>query len=868
MAEKFLIIDGSSLIHRAFFALPPLTTKKGLNTGAVYGFCNMLIRLLAEVKPTWLAIAFDKSRVTFRTEMYADYKAQRKETPGELSEQFPVARELLEALNIKVLELDGFEADDIIGTLAKRTDARAEVIIVTGDRDELQLIDERVTVFYTKRGISDMQQFDEAEFRANYENLAPLQLIDLKGLMGDTSDNIPGVPGVGPKTAMKLIAEYQSVENVLAHAEEVPGKSLREKLLQNTEQALLSKKLATIVTDAPVSLELDDYLLGAMKPEASALMRELEFRNLSDRFAALLGGASTEFSLFGEAVPLPEENEENNVVQIDSALAAKKMFAAFTATEKPVYAQAVITGDLPLLRFASLELAQGEQYYRVDEESSAWEEVNSWLADGAAPKILFEAKEIIKVCLCQKICLRGLQGDLALAAYLVEPGENSYSLQRLSERYLAKSAGSLADMEPISTQLHELLSEKALDKLYREIELPLAFVLAGMEVAGIAVDRDLLNSFTVELAAGIAELEEKAYQAAGEKFNLNSPKQLGVILFDKLKLPVIKKTKTGYSTDVSVLEELSGLHPLVDTILAHRQLAKLHSTYLEGLKPLINPVTQRIHTHFQQTVTVTGRLSSTQPNLQNIPVRTEIGKRIREMFVPGAGFDWLLSCDYSQVELRILAHIAQDELLLDSFIKEQDVHARTAAEVFGLPLSEVTPELRTKAKAVNFGIVYGISDYGLGRQLGISRNEAAEYIENYFKRYTGVKRYMEDIVRQAREKGYVETLFGRRRYLPDINHKNFNLRSFAERTAINTPIQGTAADIIKLAMIRVQEGLAAQKAVSRILLQVHDELVLEVTTTEREAVAATVKGLMEATVQFSVPLAAEVAWGKNWADAK
>ena len=456
-----------------------------------------------------------------------------------------------------------------------------------------------------------------------------------------------------------------------------------------------------------------------------------------------------------------------------------------------------------------------------------------------------------------------------MVAYLVEPGENSYSLKALADSYLLKNdGGTVQDLEELSPLLLNYLGEKGLKPLYDKIEQPLVSVLAAMELAGIAIDEEMLANITKEFALKLDELESLAYEQAGEKFNLKSPKQLGVLLFEKLGLPAVKKTKTGYSTDVSVLEELEGQHPLVGTILQHRQLAKLYSTYLEGLKPLINPLTRRIHTHFQQTVTVTGRLSSTEPNLQNIPVRTEIGKRMRAMFVPGEGYELLMSCDYSQVELRILAHIAQDELLLDSFAKGQDVHARTAAEVFGLPLEEVTSELRTRAKAVNFGIVYGISDYGLGKQQGISRNEAAKYIDSYFQRYTGVKKYMEDMVATARKNGYVATLFGRRRYLPDINNSNFNLRSFAERTAINTPIQGTAADIIKLAMIKVQEALTKEGLKSRVLLQVHDELVLEVCASEKELVAKMVREIMERTVELSVPLLADVACGKNWAETK
>lgn len=868
MADKFLVVDGSSLIHRAFFALPPLMTKKGLNTGAVYGFCNMLLRVINDVQPKWVAVAFDKSRVTFRNKMFVDYKAQRKETPSELSEQFPVARKLLEAMNISVLEMDDYEADDIIGTFAKHKAKEAEVIIVTGDKDELQLLGDNVKVFYTKRGITDIQVFDVEEFKANYEGLAPLQLIDLKGLMGDTSDNIPGVPGVGPKTAMKLIVEYNSVENVLSHIDEISGKSLKEKLTNNKEQALLSKQLATIFTEVPIDLDLNQHQLKGMKAEAKTIMQELEFRNLWERFSSVLGSDEPEtFDLFGEEVY--SEVERYPEEKILTKEQAEGLFAAIKARKEATFVTASINGEIPKLKLHSLSLICNHKIYTFSAEGAVWQAVYAWLADAGQKKIVCEGKDLIKACLAQGVKVAGIEGDCSLAAYLVEPGENAYNLKALADRYLVKNdGGTVQDLEELSPLLLKYLEEKELVSLYQDIELPLVPVLAEMELVGIAVDENMLESITEEFRLKLIELERLAYEQAGEEFNLKSPKQLGVLLFEKLGLTTGKKTKTGYSTDVSVLEELAGQHPLVGTILQHRQLSKLYSTYLEGLRPLINPITRRIHTHFQQTVTITGRLSSTEPNLQNIPVRTEIGKRMREMFVPGEGYDFLMSCDYSQVELRILAHIAQDKLLLDSFAKGQDVHARTAAEVFGIALEDVTPVMRNRAKAVNFGIVYGISDYGLGKQLGISRNEAATYIESYFNRYTGVKEYMEGIVAKARKDGYVATLFGRRRYLPDIRHSNFNLRSFAERTAINTPIQGTAADVIKLAMIKVQAALAKEQVRSRILLQVHDELVLEVCEKEKEQVAKMVKEIMENTVRLSVPLLADVACGKNWAETK
>ena len=865
MADKFLVIDGSSLIHRAFFALPPLMTKQGLHTGAVYGLCNMLLKLLGDLQPAYMAVAFDKSRKTFRTELYADYKGQRKPTPSELSEQFPLAMKVLGTMGIPTLELDNYEADDIIGTFAVHAPEDVEVIIVTGDRDELQLVDTRTKVYYTKRGISDIQIFDEAEFAANYEGLVPKQLIELKGLMGDASDNIPGVPGVGPKTALKLIKEYGDVETVLENIDKVSGKALKAKLADNKESALLSKKLATICTEAPVDTDIAKYALAPLREEARTLMQDLEFRNMYDRFASVLGGAQHSFDLFGETV----EQESAPTEHVTLPAQAEQLFAALKACREAVPVAVTVSGQLPELYFSRAELLLEGKVYILDSFSSCWDKFDAWLADADCKKLTVDSKELYKCCLCRKVQAQGIVDDVALAAYLADPGHNSYALADLSKRYLASTLPTdCENIALLAVQLREQLKEYEQLALYEELELPLAPVLAKMELSGITPDMELLAQLNEDMTARIAQLEKQAMEQAGEEFNLKSPKQLGIILFERLQLPVIKKTKTGYSTDAKVLEALEGKHPLIATILEHRKLAKLQSTYLDGLKPLVNAKTGRIHTHFQQTVTVTGRLSSTDPNLQNIPTRTEEGKQIRRIFVPGAGYDYLMSCDYSQVELRILACIAHDELLLDAFRHGQDIHARTAAEVFGVPLAEVTHEMRSRAKAVNFGIVYGISDFGLAKQLDVGRKEAAGYIESYFARYTGVKKYMEDIVAKAREQGYVSTLMGRRRYLPDIRHSNFNLRSFAERTAINTPIQGTAADIMKKAMIDVERALEKAGCRSRILLQVHDELVLEVTEDERERVAELVRATMQAAASLEIPLLADVNFGKNWAETK
>ena len=865
MADKFLIIDGSSLIHRAFFALPPLMSHQGVHTGAVYGLCNMLLKLLDEVQPRYMAVAFDKSRKTFRTEMYAAYKGQRKPTPSELSEQFPLAMRVLGSLGIHTLELDNYEADDIIGTFAVHAPQDVEVIIVTGDRDELQLVDKRTKVYYTKRGISDIQIFDEAEFAAAYEGLEPKQLIELKGLMGDTSDNIPGVPGVGPKTALKLIKEYGTVANVLANTDKVTAKALKAKLEANKESALLSQQLATICTDAPVDSSVANYELAPVKEEARTLLQDLEFRNMYERFASVLGGEHHSFDLFGETL----EQESAPVVLVKTAEQAESLFVALRQAKAAAPVVAQTAGTLPELYFTRAEILLEDTVYVLNAASGCWPQFDQWLADGSCRKQTVDSKELYKCCLCRGVKAQGIVDDAALAAYVAEPGHSSYALDDLCKRYLNNILPNDSEnLAQLLVLLRQELEQREQVKLYEELELPLAAVLAQMEYYGITPDMELLSQLNEDMSFRISRLERLAEEQAGESFNLKSPKQLGVVLFEHLQLPVIKKTKTGYSTDVKVLEALAGKHPLISTILEHRKLAKLQSTYLEGLKPLVNSKTGRIHTHFQQTVTVTGRLSSTDPNLQNIPTRTEEGKQIRRIFVPGAGFDCLMSCDYSQVELRILACIAQDRLLLESFRHGQDVHARTAAEVFGVPLEQVTSEMRGRAKAVNFGIVYGISDFGLANQLQVSRKEAAGYIESYFARYTGVKQYMESIVAKAKEQGYVSTLMGRRRYLPDINHSNFNLRSFAERTAINTPVQGTAADIMKQAMIAVARALEQACCRSRILLQVHDELVLEVVNEEKEQVAELVRTAMEGAASLEIPLLAEVNFGVNWAETK
>ena len=795
MAGKYIIVDGSSLIHRAFYALPTMTTSNGQFTNAVFGFTNMIVKLIADLKPAGIVVAFDKGKHTFRNEQYAEYKAQRKPTPSELSEQFPAAREVLEALGITVLEIAGFEADDIIGTLAAKAGADQEILIVTGDRDALQLVSPNVRVLLTKRGISEFEEVDPTALTFSY-GLTPQQVIEMKGLMGDASDNIPGVPGVGEKTAKKLIDDFGSIDGVYANIDQIAGVKLKEKLLANKEMAYLSKQLATIECNVPIPADISQYNV----------------------------------------------NPDMDKVRQRGTL----FFLADYAGEKPVDA------------FRGAEMVAGGETCHVAVDTPAWVGFLGILADAALPKVTHDAKKVFNVCHAKGIAFAGLQFDTMVAAYLINPTGSDYSLEQLSAAVLPE----------LYARQQAKLDEIGATELWQTIELPLIETLSLMETQGIQLDRVALDAMDKEIAARIQELLAQIYELAGESFNVNSTKQLGVILFEKLGLPVGKKTKTGYSTDVEVLEKLAGAHPVIDQLLEYRMLTKLKSTYLDGLRPLIRPETGRVHTHFNQTVTATGRLSSSDPNLQNIPIRTELGRKIRSLFVPGEGYDLLVAADYSQIELRILAHLAGDQNMIRSFLAGEDIHTRTAAEVFDLPIDQVSAELRSRAKAVNFGIVYGISDYGLSQGIGVSRKEAAEYIAGYFARYPAVKNFIDTTILEARMTGYVSTLFGRRRYLPDINSHNFNLRSFAERTAMNTPVQGTAADIIKKAMITVQRELAEKGLKSRMLLQVHDELVLEVVAAELPVVKALLKDAMETAVQLSVPLSVDVKQGPNWAETK
>lgn len=860
MKENIVIIDGSSLLYRAFFAIPHLSDPQGRPTNAVYGFLNMLLKLYSELNPQYVAVAFDKGKYTFRNDLYDGYKATRKEAPDDLRPQFALIREVLDCLGISVLEQEGYEGDDIIGTLAKNMAAEGYAVdVVTGDRDALQLVTNDVTVYLTKKGITQMLAVTPAVMEEEY-GYTPAQVIEMKALMGDTADNIPGVPGVGEKTALKLISQFGSVTGVYEHLADVKGKKLQEKLADNKDKALLSKDLATIRCDLDLTYTIDQFQPQPRQADVAELFKSLGFRNLLERFAAFDRFAHLESGADADAAPVVE------AIEAPLADSLKDQIVAVAAE---------FDDHQPIPALTGLSMATEKGAFTVPPEG--YGDYLSVLPQAKAV-ITADGKNLTKAVSAVASGRLPLK-DIILAAYLLDPTRTSYGLTYISETFdvnlqepaddeakrLVSDAAFALSVWP---KVEEKMGEASLTDLYASIEEPLVRTLAVMEMNGFTVDTERLMAMKSELSTQADALEEAIYDDAGETFNISSPKQLGVILFEKLKLPVIKKTKTGYSTDSSVLDALMDQHPMIDKILRFRALKKLISTYLDGLEPLISPETGRIHTHFNQMVTSTGRLSSSDPNLQNIPIRTEQGRKIRSIFIPGDGYDYIVSGDYSQIELRLLAHLSQDPTMIDGFQKGQDIHRRTASEVFGIPWDEVTPEARSHAKAVNFGIIYGISDFGLARNISISRQKAKEYIESYFARYSTIHDYMNGLIESAKQSGMAVTMFGRRRTLPDINSKNFTRRSFAERTAMNTPIQGSAADIIKLAMNAVQEEIEKRQLKSRLLVQVHDELVLEVPAGEKEEIEKLLKDTMEHIVDLSVPLVVDIHSGANWEEAK
>ncbi len=836
---KLMILDGNSVINRAFYGIRPLSTKDGLFTNGIFGFLNILHKLQQEDKPDALCVAFDLHGPTFRHLQYEGYKATRHGMPEELAMQMPVMKQVLQAMRIPIYECQGWEADDVIGTVSKICCASGwKCIVVTGDRDSLQLVNDCVSVklVTTKAGQTSSKLYTPESFREEY-GFEPVKLIDLKALMGDSSDNIPGVAGVGPKTATDLLLKYGSLDGVYANLSDTQIRdSLRKKLAEGESSARMSYDLATIRCEAPIAFTPEDARLQETdKPALRELFLKLEFVKLMDRY----GLRDTE----------PVQTADPCTPCMAETLPADDEPCAIVLSEDGTQAAAAWDGGVFVGDTACLQAR--------------------WNAEG--PVLCADWKTLRNRILTMGWNDREVEFDVSLAAYVLNPSQSEYSVEKVAAAYLDQAVGSdlasqAAAVWKLRPVLENLLQEQGMLQLYREMELPLCAVLSDMERAGITVDRMALMAFGSMLSERINGAQKTVFDLAGEKFNINSTRKLGEILFDKLQLPPVKKTKTGYSTNADVLEKLRPMHPIVDAVLEYRMLTKLYSTYAEGLLKVIAD-DGRIHTTFQNMVTATGRLSSTEPNLQNIPVRRELGSEIRKMFVADDGCV-LVDADYSQIELRVLAHIAGDSNMQQAFLSGEDIHSVTASQVFSVPLEDVSPDMRRNAKAVNFGIVYGISAWSLSQDIGVTPEEAKRYMDAYLEKYSGVRSYMKGIVEQAKETGFVSTIYGRRRYLPELKSSNFNLRSFGERVALNTPIQGTAADIIKLAMIRVDRALKQQRLKARLLLQVHDELIVECPVSEAEKVKSILEREMQQVAELSVPLLVEAKVGGSWYESK
>lgn len=878
--ERLLILDGHSLMYRAFFALPDLTNKEGMHTNAIYGFIKMLLKMKEEINPDYIVTSFDRKAPTFRHEKYEEYKAGRSKMPSELSEQFSVLKELLGRLAINVFEIDGFEADDLIGTLAKFAEEKGiEVYIVTGDRDALQLASDSIKVVINKKGMSEKEIYDRNRMLEEY-GVTPTQFIDVKGLMGDKSDNIPGVPGVGSKTAFKLIKEYGTMENLLENVDNISGKKMKENLIEYREQAIFSKKLATIVTDVPIDIDLEDikskeaYDINGVKE----ILKKLEFKSLLTQL---------------EDNEEPQENEESknskDVEKVDveyEEISTLEDFSKLAESIKgTIYLQFEFKNAAVFSKadFNKIYLRYEDKVYVIYIENIEKENKSQLIAplerifsEDKIEKICHDAKMAYVVLRKNNIELKNLIFDTKIAAYLIEPSRKDYILRDIIEERIKTSISAEEEGIKINEtyyikELYGVLKEEItkfnMEKLLYDIELPLVEVLASMEYEGFKVDEEMLTEIGRKFKIEIEALEKEIFSLADEEFNIKSPKQLGKILFEKLDLPVVKKTKTGYSTNAEVLEKLKDKHPIISKILEYRQITKLDSTYVEGLKNVVDK-DKKIHSSFNQTVTTTGRLSSTEPNLQNIPIKHEMGREIRKVFVPNNENCVILSADYSQIELRVLAHIAEDEKLIDAFKNHSDIHTITASEVFKVPIDEVTPLMRSNAKAVNFGIVYGIGSFSLSEDIHVSRKEAQEYIDTYFDRYPNIKKYIDNTKKQAERDGFVTTAMNRIRYISEIQSRNKVVKALGERLAMNTPIQGTAADIIKLAMVNVYKELKERKLKSTLILQVHDELILNVYKDELEEVKDLVVKEMENVMKLSIPLEADVNVGETWYEAK
>ena len=888
--QKLLLIDGNSVAFRAFYALyrqlENFRNPEGLHTNAIYTFKNMLDVLLNDVKPDHVLVAFDAGKTTFRNNMYADYKGGRQKTPGELSEQLPYIQELLHDLGISTYELENYEADDIIGTFSRIGEENGfDVTIVTGDKDLTQLATEKTTVMVTKSGVMNLEAYTP-EHMKEVNGVTPTEFIDMKALMGDNSDNYPGVTKVGPKKASQLVQEYGSVENLYDHIDEMKQSKLKENLLNDKDKALLGKKLATIDCQTPVTIGIDDIKRKDVDyPKLRRFYEKMNFRKFLSE-------------LDPSAADSENQNDENEKVLMEYTELTKDNLAKVDAKEGDtiVFYLGMLGPNYHLADFVGFAFKiAGQIYVSRDVDLLKEQNLQHLLEDEKIKKDVFDLKRTTVGLNRLGIHAHGIDYDMLLASYLINNENNSDDMAEVCRMYGNNSVRSDLDVygkgkseqipeddkvlfnhlatkaeaiESLKETLLAKLKEHEQDDLFASIEIPVARVLAKMEINGIKVLPDTLTQLQDEFAVELSKMEKEIYEEAGEEFNINSPKQLGHILFEKMGLKPIKKTKTGYSTSVDVLNQLKDENPIIEKILSYRQIAKIQSTYVNGLLDVIQK-DGRVHTRYLQTLTATGRLSSVDPNLQNIPTRTEEGKQIRKAFVPSQPDGYIFSCDYSQIELRVLAQVSGDEQMQEAFRTGYDIHAHTAMRIFHLKSTdEVTPLMRRRAKAVNFGIVYGISDYGLSKNLNISRKQAKEFIDNYFEQYPQIKDYMDKAVKVAREKGYAETIMHRRRYLPDIHAKNFNVRSFAERTAINSPIQGSAADIIKIAMINMQQKLDEMHLKTKMVVQVHDELIFDVPKDELETIKKIVPEVMQSAVRLDIPLVADSGYGHNWFDAK
>ncbi len=900
--DKFVLVDGNSIMNRAFYGImgsKMLTTKDGKYTNAVYGFLAIMFKLLDDVKPKYIAVAFDLKAPTARHKMYEGYKANRKGMPDELAEQMPIIKEILRAMNIDIVEKEGYEADDVLGTLSRYGEKhKLEVVILSGDRDTFQLATNKVTIRipHTKAGKTETDEYNKEKIIEKY-GIKPEQLIDVKGLQGDTSDNIPGVPGVGEKTALKLIQEYGSIENLYKKIEEgkddLKGKQ-REKIVENKDLAYLSKTLGTINLEVPIEDNLEDFKVEEWdKQKVYEIFKELNFNRYIDRFSLRNGEESKIEEKQEEQFKRVEKTKE----EIIKFIKEQKEMIFYFVTQKLEDEEKIIKEKIKGISIYNKE--KSEVYYiELTDDLNSIKEI---LEDKEIKKIGIDLGREYILLKQENINLEGIYYDIAIAAYILNPTNNKLKIKDLIERYLEIDLTEYENEENKQEQINlfeennnqnnvdenlikeaslfayaigkikEITEQKlkeidCLDLFYK-IDMPTVEVLSNMQWNGMYVDKEELEDFGKELTDKLETITKIIYEMAGEEFNINSTKQLGEILFEKMKLPVIKKTKNGYSTDVDVLEKLKKEDPIIEQILEYRQLMKLNSTYVEGLKPYINPKTKRIHSFFHQTITATGRISSTEPNLQNIPTRFELGKRVRKVFKPENGYVYV-DADYSQIELRVLASISGDKHMIEAFKEGQDIHKQAASKVFKTPIDEVTKEQRSNAKAVNFGIVYGISDFGLAEQLGIGRKQAKAYIDEYLTQYSGIKKFMDNIKEEAKENGYVETIFHRRRYIPELKSNNYMVRQFGARAAMNTPIQGTAADIMKIAMIKVFNEIKKRNLKSKIVLQVHDEMMIEAPIEEKEEIKKIIADCMQAAAELKVPLIAEISEANNWYDCK